>query len=108
MGLQKRNITGWKARLIQKLSIGKVYALSYSMKKSLTYLGVDAEVIYTGIEIEKFIPVDEDFNMLLDVFQIERYLNDLVWELKQEKRRNAIIPIRGILKVMQKSFIYEN
>lgn len=57
---------------------------------------------------EKFIPVDEDFNMLLDVFQIERYLIDLIWELKQENKRNAIIPIRGILKVMQKSFIYED
>ena len=56
---------------------------------------------------EKFIPIDEDFNMLLDVFQIERYLNDIAWELKQESRKNAIIPVRGILKVMQKSFIYE-
>jgi maltose alpha-D-glucosyltransferase/alpha-amylase len=57
---------------------------------------------------EKFIPTKQDFNMLLDVYQIERYLADIVWELKQKNRKNAIIPIRGLLKVMHKSFIYEN
>ncbi len=54
---------------------------------------------------EDFIPVDKDFNLLLDVNLIERYLADIIWELKQDDRKNAIIPIRGILKVMHKSFI---
>ncbi len=56
---------------------------------------------------EEFIPVEKDFNMLMDVYQIDRYLGDINWEMKQENRRNAIIPIRGILKIMNKSFIYE-
>ena len=62
----------------------------------------------TLVTNEKFIPTKHDFNMLLDVYQIERYLSDIVWELKQKSRKNAIIPIRGLLKVMHKSFIYEN
>ncbi len=57
---------------------------------------------------EKFIPIDKDFNMLLDVFQVERYLADIAWELNQEDRKNAIIPVRGILKVLHKSFITED
>jgi maltose alpha-D-glucosyltransferase/alpha-amylase len=52
-----------------------------------------------------FIPVDKDFNMLLDIYRVERYLNDTAWELKQKNRKNAIIPIRGILKILGKSFI---
>lgn len=54
---------------------------------------------------EKFIPNNEDFNMLLDIYLIERYLADIAWELKRENIKNAIIPVRGILKVMRKSFI---
>jgi len=56
---------------------------------------------------EKFTPVDADFNMLLGVYQIERYLADITWELNQKNRRNAIIPVRGVLKVLGKSFIFE-
>ena len=56
---------------------------------------------------EKFIPVEQDFNMLLDVYQAERYLADIVWELNGEDRKNAIIPVRGILKILHKSFIDE-
>jgi len=56
VGLQKRNITGKKMRLIQKLSFGKVFALSHSMKDELAELKINAEVIYTGIETKKFVP----------------------------------------------------
>lgn len=56
VGLQKRSITGRRMRLIQKLSFGKVFVLSYSMKKELADLGIDADVIYTGIETSKFVP----------------------------------------------------
>ena len=58
VGLQKRDISGGKKRLLQKLSFGKVFALSHSMKTELAKLGIDAQVIYTGIETSKFIPVD--------------------------------------------------
>ena len=54
---------------------------------------------------ERFIPKSEDFNMLLDIYLLERYLADILWELKRENIKNAIIPVRGILKVMKKSFI---
>lgn len=56
VGLQKRNITGGKSRLIKKLSFGKVFSLSHSMKNELATLGINAEVIYTGIETSKFLP----------------------------------------------------
>jgi len=59
------------------------------------------------VQGQDFMPIEEDFNMLLDIYQIERYLNDIAWELKQENRRNAIIPIRGILNILGKSFVYE-
>lgn len=54
---------------------------------------------------EKFIPVEEDFNLLLEVYLMERYLADISWELNQKNRKKAIIPIRGILKIMHKSFM---
>ena len=54
-----------------------------------------------------FIPGEADFNMLLDVYRIERYLADLAWELKQKNIRNSIIPVRGLLKILGKSFLYE-
>ncbi len=57
---------------------------------------------------QRFIPKDQDFNLLLDVYQLERYLTDIVFELKQSNKKNAIVGVRGILKVMGKSFIYKN
>ena len=59
------------------------------------------------VKDQKFIPVEEDFNMLLDVYQVERYLTDIEWEMKHSNKKNAIIPIRGVLKVLGKSFLYE-
>lgn len=56
---------------------------------------------------QQFIPTEKDLNMLLEVYQIERYLTDITWELNQPNRKNAIIPIRGILKILQKSFIFD-
>ena len=56
---------------------------------------------------EEFTPIEADFNMLMDIYQIERYLGDIDWQFKQKNRKNAIIPIRGILKILGKSFIYE-
>lgn len=58
------------------------------------------------VQGQDFIPNMADFNMLLDIYQIDRYLADIAWELNQKNRKNAIIPVRGILKVMRKSFIY--
>ena len=52
-----------------------------------------------------FIPVEEDFNMLIEVYLIERYLTDIAWELAQKNKKKAIIPIRGVLKVMNESYI---
>ena len=57
---------------------------------------------------EKFIPVETDFNMLLSVYQIERYLTDIAWEMKKKNWKNAIIPIRGVLNVIGKSFLFES
>lgn len=56
---------------------------------------------------EKFTPKESDFNMLLEIYQTEKYLSDILWEMKQDNKKNAIIPIRGILKILGKSFIYE-
>lgn len=56
---------------------------------------------------ERFIPNEKDFIMLIDIYQTERYLADISWEMNQKNRKNAIIPIRGVLKVMKKSFIYD-
>jgi maltose alpha-D-glucosyltransferase/alpha-amylase len=56
----------------------------------------------------QFIPAEKDFNMLLDIYRIERYLNDIAWELQQKNRKNAIIPVRGVLKILGKSFINKN
>jgi len=58
VGLQKRKISGGKMRLLQKLKFGKVFALSHSMKNELANLGIDANVIYTGIETSRFIPIE--------------------------------------------------
>lgn len=69
VGLQKRNINSWKAKLIQKLAIGKVFALSQSMKNELALLNIQADVIYTGIEMDKFVPV-EDKNILRKKYEI--------------------------------------
>ena len=59
VGLQKRPIKGWKAAIIRKLKFGHVFSLSYAMKKELSGLGIDAQVIFTGIETETFKPVDD-------------------------------------------------
>jgi hypothetical protein len=52
-----------------------------------------------------FIPKAADFNMLIEVYLIERYLGDISWELQQKNNKQAIIPVRGILKIMNQSFI---
>lgn len=52
-----------------------------------------------------FIPGDADFRMLIDVYLIDRYLGDMTWELSQSNKKQSIIPIRGVLKVMNASFI---
>ncbi len=57
------------------------------------------------VEGEKFIPIEKDFNMLMEIYLAERYLSDIAWELNQKDRKKAIIPIRGILKIMHKSFM---
>lgn len=59
------------------------------------------------VNTHPFIPEENDFNMLLDVYQMEKYLAQIAWELSQDHKNNAIIPVRGMLKIMQKSFIYE-
>jgi maltose alpha-D-glucosyltransferase/alpha-amylase len=54
---------------------------------------------------ESFIPNNDDLSMLVDVYLIERYLGDIAWELQQKNKKKAIIPVRGVLKVMKQSFI---
>lgn len=54
---------------------------------------------------QPFIPKEADFNMLIEVYLIDRYLEDISWELQQKNNKQAIIPVRGILKVMNESFI---
>ena len=56
---------------------------------------------------EKFIPVKDDFNMLLEVYMIDKYFYDISWEMSNANKKKAIIPVRGILKVMNESFINE-
>ncbi len=57
------------------------------------------------VQNQAFIPVEEDFNMLIETYLADRYLADLEWELLQKDRKRAIIPVRGVLKVLNKSFI---
>ncbi len=58
-----------------------------------------------NVRSQPFIPVVDDFNMLIEIYMIERYLANLEWELMQKHKKQAIIPVRGILKIMNKSFI---
>jgi len=52
-----------------------------------------------------FIPIADDFNMLIDVYLIERYLGDITWEMQKKNKKKAIMPVRGVLKVLNRSFI---
>ncbi len=47
-----------------------------------------------------FIPEKKDFNMLLEVFLIEKYLTEMELELTKKDPGKAIIPVRGILKIL--------
>ncbi len=57
------------------------------------------------IQGSELMPSEENFNLLLEIFLIEKYLYELEHELKLEDKQNAIIPVRGILKILNKSFI---
>ena len=52
-----------------------------------------------------FIPNQTDFNMLIECYLTERYLNDLALALERSDLRQAIIQVRGVLKILNKSFI---
>ena len=54
-----------------------------------------------------FIPKGDDFKFLLDIYLIEKYLNDVPKAMKDDNKKKRIIPVRGILNVMNKSFISE-
>jgi glycosyltransferase involved in cell wall biosynthesis len=56
IGLQKRNISANKVRLLRKLNFGKVLVLSRSMSRDLEKLGIKADIIYTGVDINRFKP----------------------------------------------------
>ena len=56
VGLQKRNISEGKARLLKKLKFGKVFVLSQAMRTDLEHLNIHADVIYTGIDTNRFQP----------------------------------------------------
>jgi maltose alpha-D-glucosyltransferase/alpha-amylase len=58
-----------------------------------------------NVKSQPFIPVENDFNMLIEMYMIDRYLANIEWELMQKHKKQAIIPVRGILKIMNKSFI---
>lgn len=47
-----------------------------------------------------FIPLNSDFNMLLETFMIEKYLAETIKELKKKDKRQAIIPVRGVAKFL--------
>ncbi len=47
-----------------------------------------------------FIPPKEDFDLLLETFMIEKYLNETALELKKKDKSKAIIPVRGIAKFL--------
>lgn len=57
------------------------------------------------VKNQPFIPVKADFDMLVETYLIDRYLADMEWELLQKDRKRAIIPVRGVLKVLNASFI---
>jgi len=56
IGLQRRDISGARAATLRHLTFGKIYVLSHAMKNDLKELNVDAEVIFTGIDTNRFIP----------------------------------------------------
>jgi len=56
IGLQRRNISGIKASILKRLSFGKVYVLSHAMRNDLKELNIDTEVIFTGIDTNRFVP----------------------------------------------------
>jgi maltose alpha-D-glucosyltransferase / alpha-amylase len=58
-----------------------------------------------NVRSQPFIPVEDDFNMLIEIYMIDRYLANIEWELMQKHKKQAIIAVRGILKIMNKSFI---
>ncbi len=45
-----------------------------------------------------FIPGKNDFDLLLETFMVEKYLNEAATELKKYNKSKAIIPVRGIAK----------
>lgn len=47
-----------------------------------------------------FMPVENDFNMLLEINMIEKYLVEAINELKKKDKSQAIVPVRGIAKLM--------
>lgn len=96
VGLQKRNISGGKSQLIKKLSFGKVFTLSHSMKNELTTLGIHSEVIFTGIETSKFIPV-ENKDKLRDKYNIPKNKIIIlhVGHIKQSRNLELLIEINN-------------
>ncbi len=46
-----------------------------------------------------------DQNMLIECYLTERYLNDMALSLERGDLRQAIIQVRGVLKILNKSFI---
>ncbi len=52
-----------------------------------------------------FIPNQSDFNMMMECYLVERYLGGMIFSLERQDYRQAIIPARGILKILNKSFI---
>ena len=52
------------------------------------------------VQGEAFIPEKKDFDMVLEVFLLEKYLTELQMELTKNNKSKAIIPVRGIAKIL--------
>lgn len=56
IGTQRRVLAGWQQRIIRRLDLGRIYAVSGSMADDLKSLGIRAHVINAGVEVGEFSP----------------------------------------------------
>ena len=116
IGLQKRDIGAGKARLLKKLKFGKVFVLSSAMQRDLENLNILADVIYTGIDTNRFRPaankaelkvkygVPEDRILLLHVGHIKASRNlELLIELNRKLDNCQVIIVGSTTTVQERN-----
>ena len=54
--VQRRDFSGWKRFLARKMRLSKVFAMSSPMANDLAGLGVDASIVISGIDRNRFTP----------------------------------------------------